>query len=68
MSDKERVITEEYLQLFINTIKNDGPITFQKSGNLLAVDHPELGPLILQIKDKIVVNMEDKNNNDGSEE
>lgn len=52
MADRE--ITKQFLELFINTIRKGGNVTFVEENNLLAVDHPEKGYLVVQIADKVV--------------
>ena len=49
-----RKITKEYIELFVNTIRKGGAVTFVEKDNLLAVDHLEKGYLVLQIADKVV--------------
>lgn len=49
-----RKITEDYLKEFIGTIMNGGKVTFVRENNLLAVDHPAKGYLVLQIADKVI--------------
>jgi len=58
--DDPRKITEAYLQLFVETITKGGKVIFVKESNLLAVDHPSQGYLVLQIADKVVDSVEEK--------
>lgn len=53
MEVEERTVTKEYLSLYIETIRKGNPVTFVEQDNLLAVDHPEKGYLVLQIADKV---------------
>lgn len=50
-----RELTEAYLNNFIQAIKNDNPVVFVKADNLLAVDHPELGYLVLALNDTVKI-------------
>lgn len=52
--DEPREITKEYLIEFIDFVKKGSRITFVETTNLLAVEHPTKGYLVLQIKDKVV--------------
>lgn len=52
----QREITKEYLELFITTVRKGGKVTFVESSNLLAVDHPSRGYIVLELADKIVDN------------
>jgi len=54
METKERTVTKSYIEHYVNTIRNGNPVTFVEKDNLLAVDHPEEGYLVLQIADKVV--------------
>lgn len=54
--DERREITESYLQHFIDTVRKGNPVTFVQENNLLAVDHPDEGYLVIQIADKVVPN------------
>jgi len=51
---EQRVITDKYLQLFVETIMKGNPVKFVQENNLLAVDHPELGYLVVKIGDKVI--------------
>jgi len=53
MDREERTVTKEYLSLYIDTIQKGNPVVFVEADNLLAVDHPEKGYLVLQIADKV---------------
>lgn len=52
--DDQREITKEYLNEFIDFVKKGSRITFVKTTNLLAVEHPTKGYLVLELKDKVV--------------
>jgi hypothetical protein len=54
METKERTVTKSYIEHYVNTIRKGNPVTFVESDNLLGVDHPEEGYLVLQIADKVV--------------
>lgn len=58
--DDQREITEEYLNLFINTVKKGCPMVYVEGSQLLAVDHPTEGYLVLQLRDKVVDTPEKK--------
>lgn len=49
-----REVTTGYIQEFVKAISRGNPTTYMVAGNLLAVDHPALGPLVLQLADKVV--------------
>jgi len=53
MALEERTVTKDYLNLYIDTIQKGNPVVFVEADNLLAVDHPEKGYLVLQIADKV---------------
>lgn len=52
--NSEREITTQYIEKFIQTILKGNPVQFVMENNLLAVDHPSEGYLVLQIADKVV--------------
>ena len=60
MSDDKRVITQDYLQVFVETIAKGGRVTFVEESNLLAVDHPSMGYLVLQIADEVEKGKQDE--------
>ena len=53
---KKREVSHDYINMFVQTIAAGNPVTFVEEGNLLAVDHPELGYLVLEIADKVIDN------------
>ena len=67
MSKPKREVSSDYVEEFIGAIKNGNPVTLVQVKNLLAVDHPSLGTMVLQLKDKVVFK-KDKKKTDGSEE
>jgi hypothetical protein len=58
--DDQREITKEYLDLFISTVKRGCPMIYVEGSQLLAVDHPTQGYLVLQLRDKVVDTPEKK--------
>lgn len=55
---KERELPRAHLELFINSIKSGYGVTYVEDSKILAVDHPDLGYVTLQLLDKIVDNEE----------
>ena len=55
---KKREVSHDYINMFVQTIAAGNPVTFVEENNLLAVDHPELGYLVLEIADKVIDNKE----------
>lgn len=53
---KKREVSHDYINMFVQTIAAGNPVTFVEENNLLAVDHPELGYLVLEIADKVIDN------------
>jgi len=53
---KKREVSHNYINMFVQTIAAGNPVTFVEENNLLAVDHPELGYLVLEIADKVIDN------------
>lgn len=53
---KKREVSHDYINIFVQTITAGNPVTFVEENNLLAVDHPELGYLVLEIADKVIDN------------
>lgn len=53
---KQREVNHDYINMFVQTIAAGNPVTFVEENNLLAVDHPELGYLVLEIADKVIDN------------
>ena len=53
---KKREVSHDYVNMFVQTIAAGNPVTFVEESNLLAVDHPELGYLVLEIADKVIDN------------
>lgn len=54
MKTSDREITQSYLEFFVQTIQKGNPVTFVEESNLLAVDHPEKGYLVIQVADRVV--------------
>lgn len=55
MENKEaRELSRDYLNVFINCIQKGYSVAYVEVSNILAVDHPELGWVGLQLLDKIV--------------
>jgi len=50
---EQREITKQYLDVYIDAIRKGNPVVFVEGNNLLAVDHPEKGYLVLEIADKV---------------
>ena len=55
---KQREVSHDYINMFVQTIAAGNPVIFVEESNLLAVDHPELGYLVLEIADKVIDNKE----------
>lgn len=51
----DRWIDEAYLQQFVNAIRKGGKVQFVQSMNYLAVDHAELGWLVVELADNVKV-------------
>ena len=51
--EEQREITEEYLQYFVQTIRNGGKVVFVQENNLLSVADANGNWIVLQIKDKV---------------
>lgn len=56
---KQREVSHDYINMFVQTIAAGNPVTFVEGTNLLAVDHPEIGYLVLELADKVVDNSKD---------
>jgi hypothetical protein len=53
---KQRKVSHDYIEMFVQTIVAGNPVIFVEDANLLAVDHPEIGYLVLELADKVVDN------------
>jgi hypothetical protein len=51
--EEQREITEEYLQYFIQTVRNGGKVVFVQEENLLSVADANGNWIVLQLKDKV---------------
>jgi hypothetical protein len=51
--EEQREVTEEYLQYFVQTIRNGGKVVFVQENNLLSVADANGNWIVLQIKDKV---------------
>lgn len=56
MEEEPRMISQDYLNRFIQQIKDGARIVYVQENNYLAVEHPTEQYLILQLKDKVVPN------------
>lgn len=56
MEEEPRMISQDYLNRFIQQIKDGARIVYVQGSNYLAVEHPTEQYLILQLKDKVVPN------------
>lgn len=49
-----RNLPQTHLNAFINSVKKGYPVIYVEGANILAVDHPELGYITLQLLDIII--------------
>lgn len=49
-----RNLPQTHLNAFINSVKKGYPVLYVEESSILAVDHPDLGYITLQLLDKII--------------
>lgn len=54
-----RNLPVEHLELFLDSIKAGYPVTYVEGSKILAVDHPELGYVTVQLLDNVVTTEEE---------
>ena len=59
METEARELPQDYLNAFVDSIQKGFPVTYVEESQVLAVDHPVVGWIALQLKDKILVDNED---------